>query len=136
MNAPSGPGECDHVYQKPPMTRRPLFLRIRRCGWLILLVGWSFAALNYVSAASDNANGNADNIVGARSYDYNIERIGGKAALYAVRFNEWLGGLWHGRTLSYTVAILTLVLAIACFWVASLISEPIADKTDRDHRSG
>jgi hypothetical protein len=133
MNTPSDLDEREHVYQNSPTTRLPLVLRIRRWGWLLLLVGWSFAAVIYINAASDSAIESTESIVGGRSYDYNIERIGGKAALYAARFNEWLGGLWHGRTLSYTVAVLTLVLAIACFWVASLISEPMPDETDRDH---
>ena len=40
-----------------------------------------------------------------RAYENQIERFGGKATLYAVRFNEWLSTLLHGRPLAVTVEI-------------------------------
>jgi hypothetical protein len=30
----------------------------------------------------------------------------------------WFLGLWHGRNLAYTLAVITIVLALACFYVA------------------
>lgn len=73
----------------------------------------------------------AAGIGNSRLDDYNIERIGGKAAVYAAHFNRWLDGLWHGRTLSYTVAVLALAVALACWWASRLAALPV--HADHEH---
>jgi len=104
-----------------PRQPLPLHVRIRYCGIAILLVGLVAAALIYIYAADDRSSGGAAEIESGRLYEYNIERIGGMAAVYAARFNRWLAGLWHGRPLAYTVAILTVAIALLCFAVARMI---------------
>ena len=100
---------------------QPLHIRIKYCGVGILLVGLAGAALIYIFAPDDSGSDPANEIARGRVYEYNIERIGGMAAVYAARFNRWSAGLWHGKPLAYTVAVLAVAIALACFWVARMV---------------
>ncbi len=95
----------------------PLHGRIFYSGVIILVAGLAGAVLIYYFAADDSGTA-AIEFANPRAYEFQIERLGGKVAVYVVRFNEWFGGLWHGRPLAFTVAILAIVIALACFWVA------------------
>ncbi len=90
--------------------------RFRDAGVAVLCAGFAAAALIYVLADEPAADPEFAN---PRAYENQIERIGGKATLYAVRFNEWFASLWHGRTLAYTVAVLSLAISLVCFWIAA-----------------
>ncbi len=79
------------------------------------------AALIYVFAA-DTATRVEIEFANPRANEFQIERLGGKATVYAVRFNEWLGSLWHGRQLAFTVAVTSIAIALICFWVANRLS--------------
>jgi hypothetical protein len=46
-----------------------------------------------------------------------MEMVGGTANLVASDITDWLTGLWHGRTLAYTLAVLTVVAAYAFFFI-------------------
>jgi hypothetical protein len=86
-------------------------------------------------AADDGASDPAGEIASGRVYEYNIERIGGMAAVYAARFNRWLAGLWHGRPLAYTVAVLSVAIALVCFCVARMVFVRLPIESD-DGRKG
>jgi hypothetical protein len=103
-----------------PAKRPSLQARIRYGGMAVLAAGLIGAALIYSFAADDEGPDLGAEIASGRVYEYNIERIGGKAAVYAARFNQWLAGLWHGKQLAFTVAALAVALALVCFWVARL----------------
>lgn len=92
--------------------------RFRNAGLAVLCAGLAAAALIYALADEPVAEPEIGN---PRAYEYQIERIGGKATLYAVRFNEWFAGLWHTKTLAYTIFVLTLAVSIACFRAAARI---------------
>ncbi len=49
----------------------------------------------------------------SKKYLRALELYGGTANVLAVRFQAWFAGLWHGRSLAYTVAVLSLVAALA-----------------------
>ena len=100
--------------------RHPPRQRLYRAGLVILVVGLVSAALIYVRAPEDPNADAARAIASGRAYEYNIERIGGKAAVYTARFNQWLGARWHGKSLAGTVAVLSVVLALLCFLLARM----------------
>lgn len=104
-----------------PAKQPPLHMRICYWGATILFVGLISAALIYLFAPDGGGADPAGEIASGRVYEYNIERIGGKATVYAARFNRWLAGLWHGRPLAYTVAVLSVAIALVCFWVAHMV---------------
>lgn len=108
--------------QSAPAKRpKPLHVRIVYGGVTIMLAGLLGATLIYATAADDRVPDPGAEIESSRVYEYNVERIGGMAAVYAARFNRWLAGLWHGRPLAYTIAVLSLIIGLACFWLAHMV---------------
>src|SRR5271166_2262349 len=99
------------TYQQYAKQRQPLHVRFFYCGVGILLVGLVSAALIYASAADNRVPDPSREIENEKIWEFSIEGIGGKAAVYAVMLNRWLAGLWHGRPLAYTVAVLTIAIA-------------------------
>ena len=90
----------------------------------VLVVGLMGAALIYAFATDDGDAEAAREITSGRMYQHNIELMGGKFAVLSTEFNQWFAGLWYGRQLAYTVAILAIAIAIGCFWAAHLVSVP------------
>ena len=108
---------------------------LRLGGVAVLVLGLLAAALVYWNATR-GAEGlllsHGYELVGGQVYASDqadegrkrqIEHIGGKAAVWAVEFNEWLGSLWQGTRLATTLAILAALVALACFHVAGLMEE-------------
>jgi hypothetical protein len=111
--------------------------RLYLTGALILLAGLLVAALIYFSAGEEEGdvlgyeiiNGQAYAITthDSKMYRHDLERFGGKAAILADDLNRWFAGLWTGRQLARTVAILALVLALCFFragWLYARSSAP------------
>jgi hypothetical protein len=108
----------------------PLHERIFYSGVFILVAGLIGAALIYVFSSDDAGRSAEMEFANPRAYEFQIERLGGKAAVYAVRFNAWFTSLWHGRQLAFTVAVLAIAIALGCFWVANRLSATLP--SDRD----
>ena len=121
-----------HPKYVPTEQPRPLHAVVYYWGVAILLVGLVGAALIYVFAADDGDTDRASEIASGRMYKHNLELMGGKFAVYADQFNQWFAGLWHGRPLAYTVAVLAVAIALVCFWVARLMSVPVPSESDRE----
>jgi hypothetical protein len=112
--------------------------RLRLAGIVVLVVGLLAALCVYLVAA--NGPGGADaagyRIVNGQAYPValddasnelrELERLGGKAASQTYRFNHWLGSLWHGERLAYTLAVLSVALSLMCFYIAGLMAEDVA----------
>jgi hypothetical protein len=49
-----------------------------------------------------------------------LERIGGEAAVVAAEMTEWFNGLWHGRRLAATLAVLSVGASLLCFLAGKL----------------
>ncbi len=112
--------------ERPPdaSPRTPYETVMRKIAAAVLAVGLSAAALVFALAppeATDDASGPyvaaVDN---SKKYRLELERIGGKAAVLAVEFDEWFDGLWHGRRLAGTLAVLSVAAALLCFLAAKL----------------
>lgn len=114
--------------------RRQLFL----LGLLILLAGLSAAAWIFATAAEDVSDVIGYEMVNgervpistsdSKAYRHDLERFGGKAAVFADDFNRWLGGLWHGKRLAVLLIILAFGVSYICFRAA--------ERTPLDPRSG
>jgi hypothetical protein len=111
----------------------PIHSRFDLAGALILVVGLVIAAAIYATSADDGSAAVSQELMNTKRYEYQLERIGGKAAVFAVEFNQWFESLWHGKHLASTVAILSIVVALGCFFVAHVLSDdlPRDDKGDR-----
>jgi hypothetical protein len=85
---------------------------------VIMLVGLGAAAVVYL-AAGDVPEGVPDfDIEGSRMSLRDLELYGGKANVLTAEFMAWFGGLWHGQSLAYTIAFITVVISGVLFYVA------------------
>ena len=108
-------------------------------GIVLLVIGLASSAAIYVAADSGPEEGQEYEIVGnkiypgmqerSKMYRHNLEVFGGKAAVLADDFNRWFEGLWHGRTLAFTVAVLSAVAAFG-FFVAARNVQPDGNGSD------
>jgi hypothetical protein len=111
--------------------------RLKRIGIAILILGLLSAITVFIFASEAPDNATAYQIIdgvsypvdvnNTKSYNYNMERIGGKTAVFASDLSDWFSSLWHGKKLSYTLAILSIVSTLLCFWLAYLFSLPPHD---------
>ena len=86
--------------------------RSRTISRAILLAGFACSILIYfINAPTGDAPGYVPE--DSKQYLREMERIGGKANVLASEIRSWFDGLWHGRSLAFTVAVLTLLLALA-----------------------
>jgi hypothetical protein len=112
----------------PPM--RPRFFAIA-----ILMVGFGIAALVYLFAEPAPANPLGYEPEESKRYVHDMLLYGGKANLLASEFMEWLGGLWYGRRLAFTIACIALSLAGAfLYFGAPSPRDPATDATDGNKR--
>jgi len=112
----------------------PLHERIFYAGVVILVAGLIGAALIYWLTADSAVKKTEIEFANPRAYEYQIERLGGKATVYVVRFNEWFTGLWQGRQLVFTVAVLAVVIALICFWLAKRMAEALPSDRRQDSK--
>ena len=67
----------------------------------------------------------------SKTYRHDLERFGGKAAVMADDLNRWFTGLWKGKRLAYTLAVLTTGAALTFFWAARRLSRaPVTSSSD------
>jgi hypothetical protein len=91
--------------------------RIRAVTRAVLFAGFASAAVIYAVNARPGA-GDYE-LERTKMYRHDLEVYGGRANVLADDFREWFAGLWHGRNLAYTVAVLTVLAALAFRFVAT-----------------
>lgn len=82
----------------------------------VLGIGWTVAAGVYFAASPPVEDDEEYEMRHSKRTRRELERIGGKAALLASEANDWIEGLWHGRTLAATIAVGT-ALAAGAYWL-------------------
>lgn len=104
--------------------REARFARLmRRIAIAVLAVGLSAAAVVFALAPAEGSGDETDaaaSIRDSRRYEQAMERIGGKAVVFAAELNDWLASLWHGRRLAATLAVISVAVA----WFFYLASRP------------
>ena len=87
--------------------------------WLILGLGLVFSAGLYLTAAPDPVDPvGYDDPRSTKVYERQMMLYGGKANLLASQLRDGFVGLWHGRSLAFTVGALSVVSAYL-FWLIS-----------------
>jgi hypothetical protein len=99
--------------------------RARVVSQAILLVGFASAILIYFAAPGNTSGYEPED---SKQYLRTMELYGGKANVLAAEFRIWFSGLWHGKSLAFTVAVLAVLLALACRVVAT----PLPPAVDGD----
>ncbi len=102
------------------------------CSAVILLAGAVSSILIYRAAVNDEAADSSYEVIGGfvypgggaynKRYVHDLQVYGGNAAMLADRFTRWFNGLWHGTSLAYTVAVISLVLSFGVFIIANNVS--------------
>ena len=105
---------------------------------IILVVGLSSAMLIYRAAENhpkgvlryEEEGGSVYPIMPGESKKYlrDMELYGGKANVIADEFRHWVVGLWHGKSLAYTVACIAIVISFVVFYAANYL--PSSLKSD------
>jgi hypothetical protein len=93
----------------------------------ILAAGLGAAVAIYLRAAPKGPNPLGFEPEDTKKYLRDLELYGGKLNVLATEFSRWWDSLWHGRTLAYTVASLTLLLAFAFWCIASWRARDLED---------
>jgi len=97
----------------------PRLGRIHFITGAILAAGFAGAALIYRLATSAETAGIDLESEDSKRYLRELEAVGGKANVLASEMRHWLGGLFQGRTLAFTVAWSALLLAVAFWFIAT-----------------
>ena len=83
----------------------------------ILLVGLTSAVTVFLTAVDPADSPLGDPRTDSKVYRRTMEMVGGTANLVAGDITDWLGGLWHGRNLACTLAVLTLAAAYGFYFI-------------------
>jgi hypothetical protein len=114
---------------------------------IILLVGLGMAIYIYQSADMDASGVLGYQIIGGtvypimpentKIYRHDLEVYGGKAAVLADEFRRWFIGLWHGKSLAFTIAVITIFISFVGFFTARhLPSRSESDAGAENNRDG
>ena len=94
--------------------------------WLLAL-GFGAAAAIYFLAPEPVEDELLNDPRAERKYHRELAMYGGKANVVSVEFMDWFGGLWQGRNLAGTVAVLTVVAT----WGFRFVATPPAGPVDK-----
>ncbi len=107
-------------------------LRLKRLRAAILCAGFVGAVAIFFLAGPDADNPLGSDPMDTKAYQHDLEVYGGTANVLASQFIDWFAGLWHGRNLAYTVAVLAVLSVLAIRYVAArLPPDEIDDGSDR-----
>ena len=109
------------------MADTPRLRRIRRA---ILAIGFAAAIVIYVVAGPETDDPSGYDPMQNKMYLHDLELYGGKANVLAAEFREWFVGLWQGRTLAFTVAVLTVLLVLTLRFFANFPREEMEPEID------
>ena len=107
--------ECD---KKKNQWYNKLQTRLYLGSAVIMLAGLGAAAVVYLVAGDTPDGVQGFDIEGSRKSLRDLELYGGTSNVLVAEFMAWFGGLWHGQSLAYTIATITVVISGALFYVA------------------
>jgi hypothetical protein len=105
-------------------------VRLRRLGKAILAAGFVSAVIIFFAAGPEPENPLGYDPMDTKTYLHDLEVYGGTANVLAAQFSEWFVELWHGRNLAFTVAVLTVLAALAIRFIAARLPEDVDDGAD------
>ena len=102
---------------------------LRFIGAAVLLIGLGCAVLIYATSnrcpagalGYEDAGGTVYPVLPEDSKQYlrGLEMYGGTANVLADELRRWFDGLWHGKSLAFTVACITFFISLVIFYVAN-----------------
>ena len=95
----------------------------------ILACGLASAAIVYLTAADESDNLMIYEFEQSKAYRHDLELYGGKLNVLTSEFMHWFGGLWHGKSLAFTLAFIAVFISSLVFFAARLLQSD----HDSDH---
>ena len=95
-----------------------------------LVIGFGASVVAFVAAGPRPGNPLGYDPLETKKYIHDLELYGGKANVAAAEFQEWFAGLWYGRNLAYTIAVITLCLAFLVRFFTIPLPEAVPDEAD------
>jgi hypothetical protein len=96
---------------------------------IIIVIGLGSAVFIYKTAGNDSGSVLGYEIIGgiaypiapedSKVYRRDLEYVGGKEAIVADDFSRWFIGLWHGKSLAFTIAGSSIFISLLFFFVAN-----------------
>jgi hypothetical protein len=99
---------------------------LRTISAAILIGGLAAAIVIYANAGAASEYPLGSDLEDSKVYLRQLELYGGKANVLGVELRQWFDGLWHGRSLALTVAVLAALVA-AGFRLAAIPLPPLDD---------
>lgn len=103
--------------------------RLRLATRAILAVGFTAAIVVWFIASARPENPLGYDPLENKRYIHDLQVYGGTANVLATEFREWFAGLWYGKNLAYTIAVLTLITVGV---VRFLAIPPLSEEPDDD----
>ena len=103
--------------------------RVRRLTVAILALGFGSSIIIYLTARPESENPLGYDPMQTKTYLHDLELYGGKANVLAAEFREWFTGLWQGRNLAFTIAVITVLVVLALRFIAALPPAEALDDT-------
>ena len=97
----------------------------------ILAIGLGSSILIYLRAKSTPLDPLGYDSLNSKKYLRQLEAFGGKMNVLATEFMQWFDGLWHGKSLAFTVGIISAVLAFL-LWFIGIHRQTDFDTNSRD----
>jgi hypothetical protein len=91
--------------------------RLNAVAALVLAIGLGAGGAIYVSAEEDPGM-SVQELLWSRSYNRELQRFGGKAAVAFDDFQRWFASLWRGKSLGVTIIWLSVCVSGGLYWVA------------------
>lgn len=95
-------------------------IRIRYYTFLslvILTIGWGSAVIVYLTAEPAPSDPLGYDPLDTKKYLRQLEVYGGKINVFGAEFMQWFDGLWHGRSLAFTIGFLSAALALMLWFI-------------------
>jgi hypothetical protein len=94
----------------------------------LLLGGFVLAFILYLTVEPVPVDPLLGEPLASKKFRRELKVLGGQANVLSAEFQDWFTGLWQGRNLSRTVAVLTVIAAISFRYVAThpgyVVNEP------------
>lgn len=92
---------------------------------VVLVTGLLASLFIYMTAGSEPGDVLGYDVVGgqlhpispdeSKTYRHDLEVYGGKANIVMDKFIRWFEGLWHGKSLAFTMAAITAIISFGFF---------------------
>ncbi|MBJ6725812.1 hypothetical protein [Geomesophilobacter sediminis] len=100
--------------------KRKLQERLHLAGLVVLVAGVAGGLLIYFTATEVP---DAVDLEESKVYLRNLELYGGKANILATDLSNWFYGLWQGKSLGVTVAVIGTFIGLLLLFVAKQVAD-------------